>query len=98
MKNILRLLIAIMIIVGTGAVSFYAYTTYAQGIDLITIGGSSSGMKVLNQLDQLSSLTLSGAIFQTPTFQSLVDFSVPVIPEPVSRLNPFAPIGQNSGQ
>jgi hypothetical protein len=101
MKNILRFLIAISIIVGAGYLCFYAYTTYAETNALVTNvnpSGSfnaSNGIQVLSQLQQLSSLTLSSSIFQSPAFLSLVDFTVPVVPEPISRPNPFAPIGQD---
>lgn len=95
MKSILRLAVAIIIIAGAGAVCFYAYTTYAQSTDLITTSGSDAGVQVLSQLQQLDSLTLSGAIFQSAAFQSLVDFTVPIVPEQVARPNPFAPIGQD---
>lgn len=36
---------------------------------------------------------LSGAIFQSPIFASLQDFTLDVVGEPQGRRNPFAPLG-----
>lgn len=41
---------------------------------------------------QLRSVSLDGTIFSDPVFQSLRDFGSQIIPEPVGRQNPFAPL------
>lgn len=41
----------------------------------------------------LRAITLSGTIFNDPAFLSLRDFGTMIVPEPVGRANPFAPIG-----
>ena len=46
---------------------------------------------------QLRAVSLSGTLFSDPAFQSLKDFGSQVLPEPVGRLNPFAPIEFMSG-
>ncbi len=38
---------------------------------------------------------LSGAIFQSPVFASLKDFTLDVVQEPQGRRNPFAPLGMS---
>ncbi len=44
----------------------------------------------------LRAVTLSGTIFSNPAFQALQDFTTPIIPEPVGRPDPFAPLGQGN--
>lgn len=41
---------------------------------------------------QLRAVRLEGGIFSDPAFQSLKDFGSEIIPEPVGRPNPFAPL------
>lgn len=48
---------------------------------------------VVGVLLQLRAVSLSGTIFTDPAFQALQDFSSEIIPEPVGRTNPFAPLG-----
>ena len=47
---------------------------------------------LVNTLLQLRTITLSGTIFSDPAFAGLRDFGTEIIPEPVGRPNPFAPI------
>jgi hypothetical protein len=47
-------------------------------------------------LFELKAITLDDAIFSSPVFQSLEDFSQALVPEPVGRTNPFAPFGGSS--
>jgi hypothetical protein len=42
---------------------------------------------------QLRAVSLSGTIFSDPAFVSLQDFGSQIVPEPIGRTNPFAPIG-----
>lgn len=47
---------------------------------------------------QLRAVKLEGSIFSDPLFQSLRDFGSEIVPEPVGRENPFAPLsGQTAG-
>jgi hypothetical protein len=48
---------------------------------------------VVGVLLQLRAVSLSGTIFTDPAFQALQDFGSEIIPEPVGRPNPFAPLG-----
>ena len=41
---------------------------------------------------QLKAVSLDGTIFSDPAFQSLVDYGIEIVPEPVGRANPFAPL------
>ncbi len=42
---------------------------------------------------ELKGITLDESIFSNPVFSSLSDFSQALVPEPVGRINPFAPYG-----
>lgn len=53
------------------------------------------GTKILAILDEMKSITLDVSIFTNPMFLNLSDFTVELTPEPVSRPNPFAPIGKD---
>lgn len=48
--------------------------------------------RIFNLLDQLKTIKLDTGFFENKFFNSLVDFSVELTPEPVGRDNPFAPI------
>ena len=54
---------------------------------------STAGLELLSLLLELRSITLDNDLFDSSSFQNLVDFTVDIIPEPVGRSNPFAPIG-----
>ncbi len=45
---------------------------------------------------QLRDVSLDGTIFTDPAFQSLVDYGIEIVPEPVGRSNPFAPLPGNT--
>ncbi len=72
--------------------------------DLLTIETVDTGSPSANSEDQelvetlltLRAITLSGTIFEDPAFKSLLDFGTTIIPEPVGRPNPFAPINQSA--
>ena len=53
--------------------------------------------QLVQSLNDLRSVTLDGAIFTNPSFQALKDFSTPIVPEPVGRADPFAPISAGQG-
>ena len=57
---------------------------------------SASDSELVSTLIQLRAVTLSGTIFSDPVFMSLKDFGVQILPEPVGRPNPFAPLGQTT--
>lgn len=49
-------------------------------------------------IGQLEPISFDLAILSDPRFTALVDLSTPVAPEPVSRADPFAPIGAAPGK
>jgi hypothetical protein len=46
-----------------------------------------------NLLAKISAIQLNGEIFDNPSFKSLQDWEVPLVPQEVGKANPFAPIG-----
>jgi hypothetical protein len=78
---------------------FYAMSSSAPPAPILTTSGTtgspsadSSDQELVATLLALRAVTLSGTIFQDPAFISLSDFSTPIVPEPVGRPNPFAPL------
>ena len=63
---------------------------------LITTQASSNvspeDRSLVDTLLQLRAVSLSGTIFSDPAFVSLRDFGTQIIPEPIGRANPFAPV------
>lgn len=58
---------------------------------------SAEGLQFLKFIQSLKSLALDTAIFETPVFKELRDFSQPLKDEPIGRRNPFLPLGQGGG-
>jgi hypothetical protein len=53
----------------------------------------SADQQLVESLLTLRAVSLSGTIFQDPAFRSLKDSGTGIVPEPIGRQNPFAPIG-----
>lgn len=51
--------------------------------------------EALSALLEMRSIKLDGRLFENRAFQSLVDTKREIIPEPIGRQNPFAPIGED---
>jgi hypothetical protein len=47
--------------------------------------------RVIALLNQISSLKIDPAIFNSAVYKSLVDYSITIPEQPVGRVNPFAP-------
>lgn len=47
---------------------------------------------ILRTLLDMRSIELNSALFENPAFMSLRDFGREIVPEPVGRTNPFAPV------
>jgi hypothetical protein len=47
---------------------------------------------IVSTLLELRAVSLSGTIFSDPAFLQLQDFGKAIVPEPVGRPNPFAPL------
>ena len=51
------------------------------------------GKDLLAALSRLNAIKLDDKLFRDPMFNSLQDFSVEIVAQPVGRDNPFLPIG-----
>jgi hypothetical protein len=98
MKNLIAAVIVILL-AGLGIYMFMLQGAPAPTSALVPEGNVSaqgtafSGRDFLRTLVNLQSLKLNDAIFSSAVFTSLIDFSVPLQPEPKGRANPFLPIG-----
>ena len=74
--------------------AWWLFTPEETPESLITTEGAESGIdrSVIDTLLTLRAVSLSGTIFAEPAFTTLRDFGTQIIPEPVGRQNPFAPL------
>ncbi|MBP9757994.1 MAG: hypothetical protein KBD06_05320 [Candidatus Pacebacteria bacterium] len=102
-KNMLWIIVLVVVVVGGvwygmsggGVENAQLLTT-----DVVNDSGSPTADTVDRDLVEtlltLRAITLSGTIFNDPAFKVLQDFGTTIVPEPVGRDNPFAPIGGNT--
>ncbi len=80
-------------------VAFIAYSYFFGGTPQpvlstdITASTASVDQDLINLLVTLKAIKLDDSLFSDSAFQSLRDFSQALVPEPVGRPNPFAPLG-----
>ncbi len=91
MMGVVGALVAILVWMGlstssTSSGSLLTTQTVDQGPD----------RELVSTLLALRAVKLDGSIFTDPAFVSLKDFSTAIIPEPVGRPNPFAPLSQTA--
>ena len=91
------MLIGIGVIVA--GVLWYVSSGSSSSRPILSTGGGSSNpaeQSVVNTLLTLRAVTLSGTILSDPAFQSLQDFGTQIIPEPIGRPDPFAPLSPSA--
>ena len=96
--NFLRKYKTILIVLAIAIVGFAAYTFLFGGDDedLLTtteVSNDAASQEVLSFLGTLRNTDFDLSVLDSAAFNSLRDFSVELVPEPVGRPNPFAPIG-----
>lgn len=94
-KNIILGLIAVVLLFVGYVVLFGGEDDGAALTSESPSGESAVGSDLLTLLLELNSLELNATIFENPLFQQLQDFSQELVPEPVGRNNPFAPVGSD---
>ncbi len=103
MQSSTKLLIVGILMV-LGSAGYYYYTTNgvqvspdssltASSFSGTLGGGASVGSNVLALLSQIKGLSIDTNFFQSPSYTSLIDFSVVIPPENVGKSNPFVPLG-----
>ena len=89
-------LVAIILILVVLLGAWYALSGSSTPAPALTTtpvaGASTADQTLIATLLQLRSVKLDGTIFGDPAFTALQDFSTPIVPEPVGRPNPFAPL------
>ena len=78
-------------------IAYYAYMTFVQAppVDKSATDGSTPpvGQDILDLVASFESVSIDPAVFDSPLFKNLKDFTTVLLPEPQGRVNPFAPIG-----
>ncbi len=83
-------------------IAFFVYSYFFTGSPEPVLSSESStstqsiDQDLINLLLTLNAIKLDDSIFSDPAFQSLQDFGKDLVPEPVGRPNPFAPLGSIS--
>lgn len=96
--KLIFIIIIMLIVVGVwfglsqgGAPAAVLTTTSASGAPT-SAKSSVADQELVGTLLTLRAVTLAGTIFSEPAFSSLQDYGTTIVPEPVGRLNPFAPL------
>lgn len=95
LKRYRTLIIAAVLIAG----GFLVYSNFFAGSKEPLLSGQApspntpADQDLITLLFQLKSIKLDNTIFNDTAFRSLQDFSQALVPEPIGRTNPFAPLG-----
>jgi hypothetical protein len=103
-KHMMLVLVLVVIVVvgvwygmsGGGAAPEALLTT--ETVDGGSPTANTEDRELVETLLTLRAITLSGTIFEDPAFKALQDFGTTIVPEPVGRPNPFAPISRFTPQ
>ncbi|MBI3573848.1 hypothetical protein HY090_02255 [Candidatus Kaiserbacteria bacterium] len=83
-------------------IAFFAYSYFFTGAPQAVLSSQAVSANtaidqdLINLLLTLRAIRLDDSLFTNANFQSLQDFSKDLVPEPVGRANPFAPLGSVS--
>ncbi len=93
-KNIM-LLIALVVVAIAGYFIFAGGDEAPPSLVEVQTGASGDiGQEIVIELNRLKALqNINTDIFRNPAFASLIDRTQVVVPQPIGRSNPFAPIG-----
>lgn len=100
-----KTILIIIVIVVVGGIAYKALFNTDKTKDLLVSDINSSNEEntaiivesdLLSLLLDIRSVKLDGGIFTKETFNSLQDFGQEIVPEPIGRENPFAPIGSET--
>ncbi len=92
MAGILAALIAVGVWIGLSSSSSSDSSLLSTEI----VDNSGPDRDLVATLLALRAVRLDASLFTDPSFASLKDFSVEIVPEPVGRPNPFAPLNAPS--
>lgn len=92
----------IFTIVILAVIGYVGFTTIFGEADLSQVSvdvpiGDTVGQDILIMADKLDTITIDTSVFASPLFTTLIDITSPVLDEEKGRLNPFLPIGNETG-
>lgn len=107
MKSLIKKIIILVIVLVVGYLAYSMFFKKAEDSNTLISGSNGLGgrniadtqvlgSQITQALIQIESLNLDGSIFNNPIFQSLIDKSQPINPQPAGRRNPFAPLADTS--
>ncbi|OIP77647.1 MAG: hypothetical protein AUK16_01390 [Parcubacteria group bacterium CG2_30_44_11] len=86
----------LIVLLGIILIAFLGYYLYTQNANSQLMNGTIDNQVALEtslfleRLIILQGISLDDSLFSNSRFQSLVDFSEPIIPQPIGRDNPFS--------
>ena len=91
------ILVAVALVVAL--LAWYGLSQGKEPTSLLSTESTSNpaDQDLIETLLALRAVKLEGTIFTEPVFQNLTDFSTQIIPEPIGRPNPFAPLEGSTG-
>lgn len=96
---VIGILVLVVVIGGYALFVGLPKTGTNQLTSLVTAPATEESDKIRAELyallAEMQDLRIDSAIFSDPRFAALIDWSVPISPQPVGRPNPFLPIGVN---
>ncbi len=91
-----KLLVAIVCLLVLAFLGYRLYTAPAsEEVASVNFTTEAASQDILTLVEKLEAISIDKSVFSSPIFTSLVDFTVPLLPEAQGRSNPFAPIGSD---
>jgi hypothetical protein len=92
-QNKLVVIVGLLVVVGIGWYMLSGSSAPAPTLTTTSAQGTSKAdSDLVSSLLSLRAVKLDGTIFSDPAFVNLKDFSTQIVPEPIGRTDPFAPL------
>ena len=80
-------------LIAVAVVLLWVYVTFFRKIpESFTQPTNLISQESIEILNRLNSVTLDDYVFSSPEFHELKDFELILTPQPIGRINPFAPV------
>jgi hypothetical protein len=93
--KIIVVIVALLVAVGVWIGLSSSGSSTGSLLSTETVSDNGPDQDLVATLLALRAVKLDGSIFSDPGFQNLKDFSTQIVPEPIGRPNPFAPLGSS---
>jgi hypothetical protein len=93
--KIIVVIVALLVAVGVW-IGLSSSETPGSLLAVETVTEQGANQDLVSTLLALRAVKLDASLFTDPAFVSLKDFSTQIVPEPVGRPNPFAPLGSSA--